>query len=158
VTDTTGVTGPAPPASPTFRIDTGPNVYAGAMANSLSFYQNERDGPGYIPSALRTAPGHLNDQNAMTYLTPNANSSGRFSGDLTPLGVRIDASGSWWDAGDYIKGVQTLGYTTHMLLAGVRDFPAFLGAGSATSNMTAEARFGLDWLLRMWDDGTSTLY
>jgi endoglucanase len=155
---TIAVTGPVATTSPTFRIDTGGNVYAGALANSLSFYQNERDGPDYVPSALRTAPGHLNDQNAMTYLTPNANSSGRFSGDLTPLGVRIDASGAWWDAGDYIKGVQTLGYATHMLLAGVRDFPAYLGAGSTTSNMTAEARFGLDWLLRMWDDSTGTLY
>ncbi|MFL6128226.1 MAG: glycoside hydrolase family 9 protein [Mycobacteriales bacterium] len=155
---TIAVTGPVAASSPAFRIDTGPNVYAGAMANSLSFYQNERDGPNYIPSALRTAPGHLNDQNAMTYLTPSANSSGRFSGDLTPLGVRIDGSGGWWDAGDYIKGVETLGYATHMLLAGVRDFPAYLGATSATSNMTGEARFGLDWLLRMWDDSTSTLY
>jgi len=155
---TIAVSGPAAGSSPAFRIDTGANVYAGALANSVSFYQNERDGPNYIPSALRTAPGHLNDQNAMTYLTPNANSSGRFSGDLTPLGVRIDASGAWWDAGDYIKGVQTESYTTDMLLAGVRDFPAYLGAGSATSNMTAEARFGADWLLRMWDDSTSTLY
>jgi len=155
---TIAVSGPAAGSSPAFRIDTGANVYAGALANSVSFYQNERDGPNYIPSTLRTAPGHLNDQNAMTYLTPNANSSGRFSGDLTPLGVRIDASGAWWDAGDYIKGVQTESYTTDMLLAGVRDFPAYLGAGSATSNMTAEARFGADWLLRMWDDSTSTLY
>jgi endoglucanase len=60
--------------------------------------------------------------------------------------------------GDYIKGVQTLGYTTDLLLAGVRDFPAQLGAGSATANFTAEARFGTDWLLRMWDDPTRTFY
>ena len=93
----------------------------------------------------------------MTYLTPHANSAGRFSGDLTPLGIRIDASGGWWDAGDYIKFVQTLGYTTALLLPGVRDFPAQMGAGSA-SNFTAEAKFGTDWLLRMWDDPTRTLY
>jgi hypothetical protein len=83
------------------------------------------------------------------YLTPRVNSSGRFSGDLTSLGVTIDASGGWWDAGDYIKGVETLGYTTDLLLAGVRDFPAQMGSGSATSNFTAEAKFGTDWLLRM---------
>jgi endoglucanase len=152
------VSGPVAASSPAFRIDTGANVYAGALANSVRYYQDQRDGPSFIPSALRTAPGHLNDQTAMTYLTPNANSSGRFSGDLSPLGVRVDASGAWWDAGDYIKGVQTESYTVDMLLAGVRDFPAYLGAGSATSNMTAEARFGTDWLLRMWDDSTSTLY
>ena len=73
--------------SPAFRIDTPAQLYQTAMANSLSFYQNERDGPDYIPSALRTAPGHLNDEDAMTYLIPVVNSNGDFKGDLTPLGV-----------------------------------------------------------------------
>jgi hypothetical protein len=44
-----------------------------------------------------------------------------------------------------------------LLLAGVRDFPAQMGAGSAASDFTAEAKFGADWLLRMWDDSTQTL-
>src|SRR5262249_32984917 len=67
--------------SPGFRIDTGQNVYATPLANGLFFYQSERDGPNFIPNALRTAPGHVNDTSAMTYVTPNANSSGHFSGD-----------------------------------------------------------------------------
>jgi endoglucanase len=138
--------------SPPFRIDTGPNVYATPLANGLFFYQSERDGPNYIPNALRTAPGHVNDTNAMTYVTPSANSSGHFSGDLQPLGTRVDASGGWWDAGDYIKGVETLSYATDLLLAGARDFPSQLGTYSA------EAKFGTDWLLRMWDDATRTFY
>jgi len=155
---TISVSGPVPATSPSFRVDSGANVYAEPLANALSFYQTERDGPDFIPNALRTAPGHLNDQNAMTYLTPSVNPSGRFSGDLTPLGARIDGSGGWWDAGDYIKGVQTLGYTTDLLLAGVRDFPGQMGAGAPTSDFTAEARFGTDWLLRMWDDTTRTFH
>jgi endoglucanase len=155
---TISVSGPVPATSPGFRIDTGANVYGTPLANALSFYQTERDGPDFIPNALRTAPGHLNDQHAMTYLTPRVSPSGRFSGDLTPLGVTVDASGGWWDAGDYIKGVQTLGYTTDLLLVGVRDFPAQMGAGSATSDFTAEAKFGTDWLLRMWDDQSKSFY
>src|SRR5258708_14828953 len=150
--------GPIVGSSPGFPIDTAANVYAGALDNALSFYQNERDGPNYIPSALRTAPGHLNDASAMTYLTPNMNSSGRFSGDLTPLGVKIDASGGWWDAGDYLKFVETISYTVDMVQLGVRDFPNQLGTGSTTANFTAEAKFGLDWLQHMWDDSTQTLY
>ncbi len=155
---TISVSGPIAASSPTFRIDTGGAVYSGALANALSFYQTERDGPDFIANPLRSAAAHLNDQNAMTYQTPNVNSSGRFSGDLTPLGPRIDASGGWWDAGDYIKGVQTLGYTTAMLLTGVRDFPAQMGPGAAGSDFTAEAKFGTGWLLRMWDDSTRTFY
>jgi len=155
------VSGPAAASSPSFKIDTGQNVYSGALANALSFYQTERDGPNFIAGAngLRTAPAHLNDQNAQAYLTPHVNSSGRFSGDLTPIpGVHLDGSGGWWDAGDYIKGVETLSYATDLLLAGVRDFPTQMGAGSATSNFTAEAKFGTDWLLRMWDDATNSFY
>ena len=157
-TYTISVAGPIPAQSPPFRIGTAANVYSGALANSLSFYQAERDGPGFIPNALRTAPGHLNDQSAMTYLTPHNNSSGRFKGDLTPLGVRINAAGGWWDAGDYLKFVQTTSYTADLLLAGVRDFPGQMGSGSPASNFAAEAKFGARWLLRMWDDGTKTLY
>src|SRR5205807_4117629 len=155
---TISVAGPIPAQSPAFRIGTAANVYSGALANSLFFYQTERDGPGFIPNALRTAPGHLNDQSAMTYLTPHANSSGRFRGDLTPLGTTIDASGGWWDAGDYLKFVQTTSYTVDVLLAGVRDVPTQMGAGSGAANLTAEAKFGATWLLRMWDDPTKTLY
>jgi len=148
------VSGPVAATSPSFVIGTAQNAYAGAMANALSFYQNERDGPNYIASALRTAPGHLNDANAMTYLTPNYNAgSGRFSGDLTSLGISMDASGGWWDAGDYLKFVQTTSYTVDLMLLLARDFPTQAGAG-----FTAEARFGTDWLLKMWNDNTKTMY
>jgi endoglucanase len=150
--------GPIAGSSPSFHIDTATNVYSGALSNALSFYQNERDGANYIPSALRTAPGHLNDTSAMSYLTPNMNSSGRFSGDLTPLGIKIDASGGWWDAGDYLKFVETISYTVDIMQLGVRDFPNQMGTASTTANFTAEARFGLDWLQHMWDDTTQTLY
>ena len=78
-----------------------------------------------------------------------------------PDPARRDGStppGGWWDAGDYLKFVQTTSYTVDLLLAGVRDFPAQMGPGSATSDFTAEAKFGADWLLRMWDDSTQTLY
>ncbi|PWT76427.1 MAG: glycoside hydrolase [Chloroflexi bacterium] len=152
------VSGPIAASSPTITIDTAANVYSQALSNALSFYQNERDGSNYIPSALRTAPAHLNDATAKTYLTPNMNSSGRFSGDLTPLGITIDASSGWWDAGDYLKFVETISYTVDMLQLGVRDLANQMGAGSTTANFTAEAKFGLDWLQQMWNDSTQTLY
>jgi endoglucanase len=138
--------------SPTFKIDTGRNVYATPIANGLFFYQTERDGPNYIPNALRNAPAHLNDANALTYAAPTYKKNDVLVGDLTPLGPRIDATGGWWDAGDYIKGVETISYTTAMLLHGVREFPSQLGSYSA------EAKFGTDWLLRMWDDSTKTFH
>ena len=144
--------------SPVFRIDAPARLYATAMANSLSFYENERDGPDFIPSALRNAPGHLNDEDAMTYLIPKVDSNGNFKGDLASLGVTVDAAGGWWDAGDYLKFTETISYVVGMMETDVRDFPKQLGPGSATANYSAEAAFGLIWLENMWNDSTKTLY
>ena len=141
-----------------FRIAPPAQLYAQPLHNALLFYENERDGPSYIRSPLRTAPAHLIDGHAQTYLTPHTNGNGGFKGNLSPLGQAIDASGGWWDAGDYLKFVQTTSYVVDMMLVGVRDFPAQMGASAGPSNFTDEARFGLDWLLKMWDDRTGTLY
>jgi endoglucanase len=157
-TYTIAVGSPAVATSPSFRIDSPARLYTPAMAKALSFYENERDGASFIPSALRSAPGHLNDANAMTYVIPKVNGNDGFPGDLTPLGKRVDASGAWWDAGDYLKFVETDSYVVAMMETGVRDFPAQLGTGAAASNFSAEAAFGLDFLNRMWDDPTRTLY
>jgi endoglucanase len=157
-TYTISVSGPIAGSSPSFPIGSAPQVYNGAIANARSFYQNERDGANFIPSPLRTAPGHLNDEHAMTYLTPQFDSNDNIIGDLIPLGTRIDASGAWWDAGDYLKFVETTSYTVDMMEIGVRDFPAQMGSGSTGANFSTEAKFGLDWLQRMWNDSTSTFY
>src|SRR3989442_9296 len=111
-TYTIAVTSPIAANSPSFKIDAAANIYANPLSNTLFFYQTQRDGPNYVPNALRTAPGHLNDQSAKVYLTPRVNAgSGRFSGDLTPTGAVIKAPGGWWDAGEYVKLVQTASST-----------------------------------------------
>jgi endoglucanase len=158
-TYTISVTGPASASSPSFLIDVAANVYATPLANSLYFYENERDGANFVATPLRTAGAHLNDSAANVYLTPNVNKNGRFSGDLTPTGAQIDASGGWWDAGDYLKFVQTESYTVALMLIGVRDFPNQMGAGApAATNFTGEAKFGTDWLQKMWNDTSKTFY
>ncbi len=153
-TYTVTVGGKAGASSPAFQIALAGSLYGAPLANALSFYENERDGAQYIPSPLRSAPAHLNDASASVFATPSVNAGGEFKGELTSTGETIDASGGWWDAGDYLKFVQTTSYTVDVLLAGVRDFPAQMGASSASANFTAEARFGAEWLLRMFDDRT----
>jgi endoglucanase len=154
----------APVVSPWFRIGPASRLYAGALANALSFYQNERDGPQFIRSALRTAPGHLNDANAMTFRAPKVTPNGNFRGSLRRFatGVKINATGGWFDAGDYLKFVQTTSYTVAMMLQGIASFPSEMGSarahGHARVNFTAEAKFGLDFLRRMWHERTRTLY
>ena len=152
------VAGPAAATSAAFSIGSGSAVYGQALSNTLRFYEVQRDGAQFVRSRLRTAPAHLHDRRAMTYRTPKVNGDGEFRGDLSPLGKRIDASGGWWDAGDYLKFVHATSYTEALLLTGVRDFPDQMGASSSASDFRAETKFGARWLLRMWDDKTRTLY
>jgi endoglucanase len=144
--------------SPVFQIAPASTLYLRDLANSLSFYQNVRDGPDYIPSSLRTAPAHLHDEDATVYRTPSVDSNGEFKGDLTSLDQSIDASGGWADAGDYLKFVETTSYVVALMLDGVKTFPEQMGAGSTSANFTSEAEFGVEWLMKMWNQQTKTLY
>ena len=185
-TYTISVAGPAPATSPRFAVDRPRVLYPGLLLNTLFFYETERDGPDYIRNALRTAPGHLKDKNAQVYDTPPMDSNDDVDNippapPLVAAGApNIDADGGWWDAGDYMKYVETVSYTAALMEIGVRDFPAQMGAqaprnppappvaasyagqsgpGAPTSSdFRNEARFGIDWLLRMWEHDTKTLY
>jgi endoglucanase len=152
------VSGPVSASSPSFRVDTPENLYSVPLANNLNFYENERDGSNFIPTALRTAPGHLNDASATVYSSPKFDDNDNILGALKPTGATIDAEGGWWDAGDYLKFVQTHSYVVALMQIGIRDFPHQMGSFSSTSDYTNEALFGLDWLQKMWDDKSRTLY
>jgi len=183
---TISVSGPVAASSPRFAVDCPETLYSGLLLNTLFFYETQRDGADFVPNALRTAPGHLKDENAHIYLTPPLDSNDFI--DSVPPTVplvsaklpNIDAAGGWWDAGDYEKYVETTSYTAALMQIGVRDFPKQMGAyaqvnpptppGSvsfagtsgagapASSDFTDEAAFGVKWLLKMWDSKTKTLY
>src|SRR6202167_86164 len=182
---TISVSGAAPASSPTFAVDSPDVLYPGLLLNTLFFYETDRDGPDFIPTALRTAPGHLKDANAHVYQPPALDSNDYIDNiPPTPPQVSaklpsIDATGGWWDAGDYMKYVETVSYTVALMEIGIRDFPNQMGpsapakpaappasvsySGNASgapvsSNFSEEASFGLKWLAQMWDDSTKTLY
>jgi endoglucanase len=152
------VLGKGAATSPTFRVDCAEKLYKTGLANALNFYQNERDGANFIATPLRTAAGHLNDEHATVYAAPTLDDDDLFVGDLKPTGATINASGGWWDAGDYLKFVQTHSYVLALMTIGIRDFPKQLGKSAGAADFTAEAKFGLDWLTKMWDDDSRTLY
>src|SRR5580658_694446 len=183
---TISVSAPVAAVSPRFAVDDRGALYSGLLLNTLFFYETERDGANFISNALRTAPGHLNDKSAQVYQTPPLDSNDFI--DNTPPAPplvsanlpKIDAAGGWWDAGDYMKYVETVSYTAALMQIGIRDFPHHMGelarlnppappgsvsyAGNsgpgapASSDFTDEARFGVNWLMKMWDDKTQTLY
>ena len=183
---TISVAGPVSATSPQFAVDCPEALYSGLLLNTLFFYETERDWPNFVRNALRTEPGHLKDANAHVYETPPLDSND-FIDILPPAAPltsaklpNIDVSGGWWDAGDYEKYVETVSYTAALMQIGVRDFPNQMGANApvnpaappgavsfagnsapgapASSDFTSEAAFGVNWLLKMWDDKTRTLY
>ncbi len=75
-----------------------------------------------------------------------------------PDSTRIDASGGWHDASDYLQYVTTSANATWHLLAAYRDFPKVFGDGHQANGLPGknnradvldEARWGLNWLLKM---------
>jgi endoglucanase len=182
---TISVTGPAKATSPVFAVDQPDVLYPGLLVNTLFFYETQRDGPNYIANALRNAPGHLKDKSATLYLTPPLDDNDYINNvppakPLIPVDQpNINAAGGWWDAGDYEKYVETVSYTTALMEIGVRDFPQQMGPGAPphpaappnsisyagtsgtgapqSSDFSAEAAFGIDWLLKMWNSSSQTL-
>jgi|HubBroStandDraft_1064217.scaffolds.fasta_scaffold01552_4 endoglucanase len=184
---TISVSGPVAATWPPFAVDSPDTLYSGLLLNTLFFYETERDGANFIPNALRTEPGHLKDRNARVYETPPLDSND-FIDNVPPAAPplvsaqlpNINAEGGWWDAGDYMKYVETVSYTTALMQIGIRDFPNQMGADApmnppappgsvsyagssgpgapSSSDFTGEAQFGINWLLKMWNDKTQTLY
>jgi endoglucanase len=183
---TISVSGPVPAISPSFAVDEPDVLYPGLLLNTLFFYETERDGPNYVRNALRSAPGHLQDKSAQVYETPPLDSNDFIDNKppikpLVPANTpNINVDGGWWDAGDYMKYVETVSYTAALMEIGMRDFPNQMGANApvnprvppgsisyagnsgagapASSDFTKEVRFGIEWLAKMWDSKTKTLY
>jgi endoglucanase len=71
---TISVSGPVAASSPRFAVDCPETLYSGLLLNTLFFYETERDGSNFVRNALRTAPGHLKDENARLRSTTTTSS------------------------------------------------------------------------------------
>src|ERR1039458_3819927 len=112
--------------SPSFQIGTGSDVYAPLLRNSLFFFQAQRDGADVSSAVINRKPSHLTDKQAFVYKVPALGKKG-MQGGLEKIGGPVEISGGWFDAGDYLKFVQTASYVTAMMLQGARDYPAQMG-------------------------------
>jgi hypothetical protein len=139
--------------SPRFPI--GDDLLTRRVAEAVQFFQAQRDGADVIPGALRRKPAHLNDRAASIYAHPRydgPDSDVILGRSLRRVGGPVDAEGGWMDAGDFIKFEHTTAYAAALLLVARRE----LGA-AAPPALEPEARFGLDWLEKAWQDDGSML-
>jgi len=139
--------------SPRFRV--GDALFAPRVAESVQFFQAQRDGANVIAGPLHRRPAHLNDAHATVYAAPRydgPDSDVILGSSLKRLGGPVDVEGGWMDAGDFIKFTHTTAYAAALLFVAQRE----LGS-AAPATLEPEARFGLDWLDKAWQDDGSML-
>jgi endoglucanase len=131
------------------------SLYRTVLDDGVDFYQVQRDGPDVIPGPLHRKPSHLNDAHADVYKTPHFDPDSDEITDpkLTKIGGPVDVAGGWFDAGDYLKFTHTAAFGEDVLLSAQRELGTHAPAG-----LKAEAQYGLDWLEKMWQPATKTLY
>ncbi len=134
-------------------VTSATSIYRTVLGYGVQFDQVQRDGSKVVPGTLGRKPAHLHDARASVYGTPRFNADDEITGKLTRMGGPVDVSGGWFDAGDYLKFTHTAAYADVILESAQRD----LGRRSPSS-LPREARFGIDWMSKMWNPSTRTLY
>lgn len=124
--------------SPVFSISN--YVYDGLANFSLQYMRQQRSGYNpFLKDSCHTRDGY-------TVYGP------------MPDSTHIDVSGGWHDATDYLQYSMTSANATYHLLAACRDYPEVFEDTHQASGLEGrnnipdildEARWGLDWLLKM---------
>jgi endoglucanase len=124
--------------SPAFEINK--DVYKGLADFCLQYMRQQRSGFNpFLKDSCHTQDGY-------TVYGP------------MPDSTHVDVSGGWHDATDYLQYTTTSANATYHLLAAYRDFPGVFADQHSESGLKGkngkadvldEARWGLDWLLKM---------
>jgi endoglucanase len=139
-----------------FQIAPGSRLWRPRVADTVAFFQAQRDGRQVVPGPLHRRPAHLHDAALPVYAHPqyeDPDSDVIVGAALRRVGGPVDLEGGWFDAGDFIKFAHTTAYADSLLLVAQRN----LGA-HAPASLDREIRFGLDWLGKAWDPAHNTLY
>jgi hypothetical protein len=148
------VRGGATARSPWFRVQDAGTVFGSILNAGVAFDRNQRDGSDVVAGPLDRQPSHLLDRHASTYRWPRMQHGSDLILDrhLHRIGGRVDVSGGWFDAGDYLKFTHSTAYNDVLLFTSAR----MLGARTPAP-LLAEARHGLRWLTSMWRARQRTL-
>jgi hypothetical protein len=142
------------PASPVFEVGSEQRLLEGTKDKGVDFFTEQRDGANVVAGSLDRKPAHLTDRAAAVYDWPTfaGPDTDQTVGELRRIGGPVDVEGGWYDAGDYLKFTHIAAYSDSLLWASARD------GRRPDRKLLTEARHGLDWLDKMWDERSKTLY
>ncbi len=121
-----------------FPFSIGDDPYSELAPLSLEFFKTQRCGDT-DPSGHD--PCHLTDGVAA---------------DGPMAGTILDATGGWHDAADYINFMVPASYCTYVMLASYLYHPGKFP--DPETGLLAEAKIGLDFMEKMWDNEHQVLY
>ncbi len=140
--------------SPPFRIGTAADLYTPWCTTAISTSAHSATVPTSTrvccTASLRIATTHMPRSMPSRTTTPTTCS---WAG-LRKIGGPLNVEGGWFDAGDYIKFAGTTSFAVSLMLLAARDHPAV----ADPARIPAEARHGVSWLLKMWNDRRKILY
>ncbi len=133
----------------------GAEVYDALAIDALRYFYRTRSGiellPEYAGADYARAAGHLSDADVTCW-------SGEAAGQtFAPCDYRLNAVGGWYDAGDYGKYVVNGGISAWTLLNLHERMPdaypdGAIGlpeSGTGVPDILSEARWEVDWMMRM---------
>ncbi len=140
-------------AGRSFPFEIGEKLYAKELTMLLRSYTLQRVGVDIDDSisGVKVPAGHLQDRETIV----------SFDDGISKKGDIIDASGGWYDAGDFGKYISPAAVTVAQLLLafelnpgafpeGQMSFPPGLeSAQPELPDVLAEVRYELDWMLKM---------
>lgn len=127
--------------SPAFPI--GDSVYSSLADLSMQFFKVQRCG--------NTSP---QDHGACHVSGTSSSVDGKPDG----ASGTIDVTGGWHDASDYIKFMSTIGHVTDVMLTTYIHHPEVFPSPGSTGGILTEAKVGLDFIRKMWDNTNQVLY
>ncbi|GAA3382813.1 glycoside hydrolase family 9 protein [Cryptosporangium minutisporangium] len=154
------VTGGVSAVSSVFVVGASKELFGQVAADTVDFFGVQRDGADVLSEPIPRKPSHLNDAKATVYEAPDFADGDNLASGLTAVDGApvVDATGGWFDAGDYLKFTHTTAYALTLMLLAERGGSTSIGNGQAIEGLAEEAAFGVDWLDKMWDESTKTLY
>ena len=148
------ITSPVTTSSPAFAIGEAQELYGHLVDNAVRYFTSERDGPDVDPAVLGREPANLTDSSADVYADPAYDGNDNLVAALTKTGGPVDVSGGWFDAGGgYEKFAYTASYADALMLMSERANP-----GGRYPALGPEARFGLQWITKLWNPSAKVLY